>query len=345
MQGTVFVGAASAGSTGLFRQAAGQQDWERLKAGLPDRVRVYSIVSEQGKADKLLIGTQYGVFRSQDGGESWSDLGVPNEDRPILSLLIHPRDPNIIFAGSDHTAIFKTEDGGTNWRRLPTVQPAAALTDCFPVRVLKMAIDPSNPDEIYGALEVGGAIRSLDGGDSWDDITPGLVSLTDKPHLKNCILSEDETEGMLDLHALTVSATQPGKVWVANRMGLFVSEDKGESWQEFGIGRYSDLTYGRDLMTSPHDPRVFVAALSESSRGTAGSVYRSADAGESWTRLDHDISIDSTVMTVSVSAKDPNRIYCAARLGQVFGTEDGGESWKAMPLPQGVEDVRAVLCS
>lgn len=345
MEGAVFVGAASAGSTGLFRSVAGEQGWERLKTGLPDRVRVYSIVSEGGDANRLLIGTQFGVFRSKDGGESWTDLAVPNDDRPILSLLIHPQDPKTVFAGSDHTAIFKTSDGGASWRRLATVQPAAALTDCFPVRVLKMAIDPSNPDEMYGALEVGGAIRSLDGGESWDDITPGLVSLTEKPHLKNCILSEDETEGMLDLHALTVSATQPGKVWVANRMGLFVSEDKGESWQEFGINRYSDLTYGRDLMTSPHDPRVFVAALSDSSRGHAGSVYRSSDAGESWTQLDHDISIDSTVMTVSVSAADPNRIYCAARLGQVFGTDDGGKNWRAMPLPDGVEDVRAVLCT
>ncbi len=345
MDSTVFVGAASAGTTGLFRRKPGQPEWERIKNGLPERVRVYSIMAKQGDPQTLLVGTQFGIFRSQDGGESWRDLGVPSEDRPILSLLAHPSDPATIYAGSDHTAIFKTEDGGESWRRLATVQPAGALTSCFPVRVLKIAIDPSNPDEIYGALEVGGAIRSLDGGKTWDDITQGLLDLTKEPHLKNCILSENETEGMLDLHALTVSATQPGTVWIANRMGLFVSEDKGDTWREFKIGRFSDLTYARDLMTSPHDPKVFVAALSESSRGHAGSVYSSNDAGASWSRLDHDISIDSTVMTVSVSAHDPNRVYCAARLGQVFGTEDGGATWDAMPLPDGVEDVRAVVCS
>ncbi len=344
MGSTVFAGAATAGSSGLFRRDAGQSEWSRVSTGLPNRVRIYSILVAPGDPESLLIGTQYGVFRSEDGGENWSDLGVPSEDRPILSLLVHPKDPGTIYAGSDHTAIFKSEDNGESWRRLATVQPVGALTSCFPVRVLKMANDPANPDEIYGALEVGGIIRSLDGGEHWDDITQGLIDLTEQPHLKNCILSDNETEGMLDLHALTVSATQPGTVWIANRMGLFVSDDRGDNWREFGIGRFSDLTYARDLMTSPHDPKVLVAALSESSRGNAGSVYRSEDAGESWKRLDHDISIDSTVMTVSLSKHDPKRIFCAARLGQVFGTEDGGATWNALPLPEGVEDVRAIAC-
>jgi photosystem II stability/assembly factor-like uncharacterized protein len=50
------------------------------------------------------------------------------------------------------------------------------------------------------------------------------------------------------------------------------------------------------------------------------------------------------MMTVAVSSKNPDRICCAARLGQVFGTEDGGKSWESVPLPTGVTDVRAVAC-
>ncbi len=50
-------------------------------------------------------------------------------------------------------------------------------------------------------------------------------------------------------------------------------------------------------------------------------------------------------MTLSVSGQDPDRICFAARLGQVFGTEDGGKTWEAMPLPEGVTDVRAVACA
>jgi len=342
MESTIFAGAVTVEEGGLFRRKPGQDSWESLQAGLPDRVKVYAIVEGQG--DTLFVGAHQGAFRSGDGGESWADMQVPADGRPIYSLLVHPGAPDTIYAGSDPAAIFKSQDGGATWRRLATVQPEGAITGCFPVRVLKMAIDPSESDHIYAALEVGGVIRSLDGGESWEDISGGLLELSHEPHLRNCILSDDLTEGMMDLHALTVSAEQPGTLWIANRMGLFVSEDRGDSWREFGIGRFSDLQYGRDLMVSPHDPKVFVAALSDSSRGVAGSVYRSDDTGANWQRIDHDISIDSTLMTVTVSRRDPSRIFCGARAGQIFGTEDGGKNWVSLPLPEGVEDVRAVAC-
>jgi len=340
MESTILAGAVTSDGSGLFRRKPGQTEWEPLAKGLPKQVKVYCIVEGQGAT--LFVGTHQGVFRSDDGGETWTDMKVPAEDRPIYSLLVHPGAPDTLYAGSDPAAIFRSTDGGASWQRLATVQPEGAITGCFPVRVLKMAIDPNDTDHIYAALEVGGVIRSLDGGESWDDISAGLIELSHEPHLRNCILSDDLTEGMMDLHALTVSAEQPGTVWVANRMGLFVSENRGDHWREFGIGRFSDLQYGRDLTVSPHDPRVFVAALSDSSRGVAGSVYRSDDTGNSWKRIDHDISIDSTLMTVTVSKADPNRIFCGARLGQIFGTEDGGKNWVSLPLPEGVQDVRAV---
>jgi photosystem II stability/assembly factor-like uncharacterized protein len=50
------------------------------------------------------------------------------------------------------------------------------------------------------------------------------------------------------------------------------------------------------------------------------------------------------LMTIAASASSAQRVYCAARRGQVFGTEDGGESWTQSTLPPGVEGVYAVLC-
>ena len=340
MDSTILAGAVTVDDCGLFRRGPGQNSWEPLQVGLPERVKVYAIVEGQG--DVLFVGAHQGGYRSDDGGNSWVDTKVPSNGRPIYSLLVHPDAPDTIYAGSDPAAIFKSEDGGRSWQRFVTVQPDGAITGCFPVRVLKMAIDPSDTSNIYAALEVGGVIRSLDGGENWQDISAGLLELSHEPHLRNCILSDDLTEGMMDLHALTVSAAQPGTVWIANRMGLFVSEDRGDHWSEFGIGRFSNLQYGRDLMVSPHDPNVFVAALSDSSRGVSGSVYRSDDTGTNWQRIDHDISIDSTLMTVTVSKRDPAHIFCGARAGQIFGTEDGGKNWMSLPLPDGVEDVRAV---
>jgi len=351
MESTVFVGAFAPSrqpdsqyAAGIYRRSPQQEGWEELSVGLPDGLKVLAIVAQTGDPRTLYIGTQLGLFKSIDGGDSWTDLSVPIKNSAVYSILLHPNDPKTIYAGADHTAIYKTEDGGGTWRLLPTVQPEAALTGCFPVRVLRMALDPNAPNEVYAALEVGGFIRSLDGGDSWEDQSQDLLDLSEKPHLKSAILSDSETEGMLDLHALIVSPTEPGTVWIANRMGLFVSKNRGKNWREFGIGRFSDYSYGRDLIVSPHDPAVFLAALSTSSRGDAGSLCLSRDKGETWQRLDHDISIDSTVMKVAVSERDPCRIYCAARLSQVFGTEDGGVTWHALPLPPDVSDVRAIHC-
>jgi photosystem II stability/assembly factor-like uncharacterized protein len=347
MKSTLFVGAAAPGegeaTCGVYRLAPNSSEWSRLTNGLPDGMQVNVIERRPDNPSELYAGSQLGLFKTTDGGDSWSDMGVPVDDRSIYSISLHPTDANTIYVGMDHTVIFKTTDGGASWSRLATVQPASAIPGCFPVRVLRMVIDPSNPEEVYAALEVGGFIRSLDGGASWEDMSQSFVDLSKQPHLSNHILSDNDAEGMLDLHALTISAAQPGVVWIANRLGLFVSDDKGVSWREYGIEHYSELTYGRDILPSPHDPNVFYAALSDSARGQAGSLYRSSNLGKSWDRIDHDITIESTLMKVAVNDGDPEKVYCAARLGQVFGTEDGGATWNAAHLPDGVGDLRAIV--
>lgn len=349
MKGTLYVGAAQPAkgpnTRGIYRRKASGDGWERLTNGLPDDLQVNCIVARPGDPKSLYLGAQCGLFHSADGGDSWTDCGLEVGEKDIYSILLHPTDANTIYVGLDYAAVAKTTDGGKSWRFLPTVQPEGALDGCFPVRVLRMALNPANPDELYAAMEVGGIIRSLDGGESWSDVSAPLIEMSKQPHLRSKILSDSETEGMMDLHALVVSPGTPSTVWIANRMGLFTSDDQGAHWKEFGIKRFSDLSYGRDITISPHDPKVFYAALSQSSRGTAGSLCRSEDAGETWKRVDHGHSVDSTAMTLSVSGQDPDRICFAARLGQVFGSADGGGTWEAMPLPDGVVDVRAIVCA
>ena len=121
-------------------------------------------------------------------------------------------------------------------------------------------------------------------------------------------------------------------------MGLFRSADKGEHWEDVEIGRFSPLTYGRDIRTSPHDPKVLYAALSPAARSTDGSIYKSEDVGKTWKRFDHGIKADATMMGVIVHPKDPNQVYGISRVGQVFGTQDGGKSWSEVRLPEGVRD-------
>ncbi len=148
----------------------------------------------------------------------------------------------------------------------------------FPCRVTRLAIDPSNPDEIYAGLEVDGVLRSRDRGETWEDIGDDLVKLAERPHLKSRIASDTENEGMLDTHALTVSSALPGTVFLAVRMGLFRSADRGQTWQDMEIGRFSPLTYARDVVVSPHNPKPWSPRsarrrAARTARSTAATIW------------------------------------------------------------------------
>jgi photosystem II stability/assembly factor-like uncharacterized protein len=128
-------------------------------------------------------------------------------------------------------------------------------------------------------------------------------------------------------------------------MGLFRSTDRGASWHDMKVGRFSPLTYSRDVRVSPQDSRVLYACLSPAARSEDGSLYRSSDLGETWTRFDHDIKAAATMMAVALHPRDPDQVHCVSRSGQVFSTLDGGGRWLETRLPEGVRDVYAVACS
>lgn len=343
----VFVGAARVGSHsrgGLFRQAVGNGHWEQLTKGLPDAVDVQAITVHPTEPDLIYLGTRSGLYRSTDGGERWERLGIP-EGLEVWSVLVHPTDPRRLYAGTSPVGVFRSDDAGQTWRRLARAVQPERIRMSFACRVMRLAIDPAKPEEVYGALEVGGVMRSPDGGETWDDCSTGLAELAEQPHLKSRIQSDSDTEGMLDSHALCVSAARPGTVFLAVRMGLFQSVDRGATWRDMEIGRFSPLTYARDVRVSPQDPRTLYACLSPAARSEDGSLYRSQDLGETWTRFDRGIKADSTMMAVALHPRDPEQVYCVSRSGQVFGTRDGGRAWHEQRLPDGVTDVYTIACS
>ncbi len=345
----VYVGAAPAFGTdaripmgGLYRLDVAAGQWESLSHGLPDKPEVRCLVTHPDAPHVIYAGTQAGPYRSDDGGDTWTALTLPGKERLVWSLLLHPRDPQVIYAGTQGTTIYRSRDGGRTWHELSPPEPRGMVKMSFPCRVIRLAVDPARPDDLYAALEVGGVMRSPDGGESWESCNDSLLEYAEQPRLKSRIVSDTETEGMMDSHALAVSPARPGTVFLANRMGLFRSEDGGRRWTEMEIGRFSPLTYARDVRVSPHAPDTMYAALSVAAVSDAGSLYRSQDLGETWQRFDHDVSIESTLMIVAPSASSPDRIWCAARRGQVFGTEDGGRTWQQHRLPGGVEGVYAL---
>ncbi|HTT36109.1 MAG TPA: hypothetical protein VMH32_00420 [Burkholderiales bacterium] len=343
----IYVGAARwTGGTrgGAFRWTQDQGGWERLGDGLPESLQVQAITVHPRQPEIVYLGAADGLYRSGDSGAHWERLDVPRGVQ-IWSVLVHPASPRVLYAGTSPVGVLRSDDGGDSWRTLPDPRQPERLKMSFACRVMRLAVDPAHRDHVYAALEVGGVMRSLDGGETWTDCAAELVALAQqRPELRSRIQSDSETEGMLDAHAVCVSAARPETVYLAVRMGLFQSADCGSSWRNLEVGRFSPLTYARDIRVSPHDPRVLYACLSPAARSEDGSLYRSEDLGASWTRFDRGIRARATMMAVALDPRDPAAVHCVSRCGQVFATRDAGQTWEESRLPAGVEDVYAIAC-
>lgn len=329
---------------GLFRMALDDAGWQRLSNGLPEEADVHALTVHPQDPATLYAGTTRGLFRSANRGDSWERLDLPAE-ADIWSITVDPANPHRLFAGLSPVAVVRSEDGGGHWQRLPDPDlPQDRVVMSFACRVMRIAIDPSEPLSVYATLEANGTMRSRDGGESWEDCSAGLIRFCEEPRYRSRIGSESELEGMLDGHALSLSAAAPRTLFLANRMGLFKSENRGEDWVDLEIGRFSPLTYGRDIRVSPQDPSVLYAALSPASRSEDGALYRSGDLGKSWKRIDHGLKAEATMMAVALDPQDANAVFGLSRVGQVFASRDGGESWKESRLPGGCRDCYALAC-
>ena len=230
----IFAGAAAMttrGGTrfrgGLFRKmlndSYADSPWQSMSAGLPENVDARVIAFHPRDRDVVYAGTQDGVYRSTNGGEQWERLGFPDRGAVVWSIAFHPTRPSVMYAGTAPVNLYRSEDGGDTWTRLKgAVSPEHCAMD-FPTRVTGIAVDSSTSDDVYAALEVSGVIRSRDGGDSWTDMSAPLIKLAEQPHLKSRLTSSTDASGMLDSHAITVSAAAPGNPFLAVRMGVFRS--------------------------------------------------------------------------------------------------------------------------
>ena len=315
--------------------AAGDDRWELLTRGLPEAPAIRAIAAHPEHANTVYVGTQHGPYRSTDRGEHWEKLDVPDHGSPVWSLSFDPHDATVLYAGYENCEIFRSEDGGEHWQRLPvtvrfpeiTVAPGANPAK----RILKVAVNPANSDELYGAIEVGGVIRSLDGGEHWENLSHGQYV-------------NDDT---VDMHGVLVGRWRPGTVFAIGRAGLFTSTDQGGHWSTASLEPLNPKgqTYCRDIRETPGDPKTIWVAGGAGFQSDVGVLFRSKDGGSTWTRMNMGVKPKTTMFAVAFDERQPNRMYCGTSGGEVFASEDGGESWTERPLPMGATQVYAMGCA
>jgi photosystem II stability/assembly factor-like uncharacterized protein len=329
--------------SGLYRRTVDGEQW--TLCDLPPHTHVHAVTVHPDDPAVIYAAASSGLYRSRDRGEAWRRLIEPDGREQFWSVLIHPSNPETILAGTAPLGLHRSDDGGETWRRMPRPAIAERMVRAFPSRIMRMAIAPAKPGTIWAGMEVNGAMRSDDGGESWIDLSDDLVKLAKQPHLESAILTRDTAEGMLDVHAICVSPAAPDAPLLALRMGLFRGEDRGAAWTDLNIGQHAaHLRYGRDVVVAPWDPTTLFACVADASRGVAGRLYQSRDTGSCWAQIDRGIEVRSTMMAVAVDRNDRGGIHCVTRKGQTFSTMDGGQSWRDIPLPEGAGAAVATAC-
>ena len=327
------------GKFGVFRRPAKGGAWEHVLS----EAETHMVVVHPTDASVVLAGTVDGVWRSTDHGATFKRTTFPDKTQ-IWSFLVDRRDPKVIIAGASPVAFYKSTDMGASWSRMADSGIKERAKAPFAARVMRMVQHPANANQIYAALEINGVVRSDDFGATWVDCSEPLIELSKLPHLKSKIATDSYAEGMLDIHAITMSPADPDAVVFACRMGLFRSTDQGKSWQDMDVKRFSPITYGRDVKVAAQDPKTVYAALSVAAASHDGGLYRSQDAGKTWARFDK-VQVHGTIMSVGLNDKNPDEVYIGARYqGEVFATRDGGKTWQATPLPGPVKDIYCVTC-
>ena len=317
----VYVGTEAGG---LYRKEAGDDGWQMLTDGLPqssvDRPspQARAIAIHPQNPEMVYVGTQRGVYRSPDRGDHWDRMDLP-EGRVVWSLKFHPDNPQVMYLGTEGCELFRSDDGGSSWQYIATIpSPDSAPQRAFCARIIGLAIEPSHPDNMYAALEVAGVARSADAGKTWEVV--------------NRYFAGDDN--LLDIHGVAVGSPRSDAVFASNRVGVWRSRDRGDNWENLALERFSTIVYSRGIQSAPDDSDTFYACIGRTLIDGEGGVLRTTDLGETWHRFDRGVNPGNTTMGVAVNAQHPDQVYFCTRLGQVFGTHDGGDTWKGHPLPE-----------
>lgn len=191
----------------------------------------HAVLVDPNRPQSIWCGmSAVGVWRSDDGGKSWfgKNTGVrclaEDKDYPQIGYCVHglaqdPADPKTLYR-QDHTGMYRTRDGGDHWER---IERGLASWFGFPIAIdphtRTLFAFPMESDEYR--LPVDGKFRvyrSRDGGDTWEAAHRGLP---DTPVYAGVLRG-----------AMAVDGLDPAGVYVGSTSGdVFVSADRGESWQ------------------------------------------------------------------------------------------------------------------
>jgi hypothetical protein len=257
---------------------------------------------------RVLVGTRSdGAQLSEDDGATFVPVDLPERD--VFSVAIGPAD-GALYAGTEPSRLFVSRGGGA-WTELDGLQDIPSRSRwSFPPRpwthhVRWIAPDPHRAERLLVGIELGGVMRTDDGGATFSDHRPGAKR---------------------DAHQLAWHPRADGRAYQAAGDGAAFTRDGGETWSTADAGR--DRRYCWALAVEPDDPDAwYVSAASGPATAHAhgdrarGRLYR-WDQGE-WRRL----ALPDEVMPYALAVTNGDLLVGISD-GRILRSGDRGERFE-----------------
>ncbi len=318
---------------GVFSFHKKNGTWEKHDTWLPGK-HISALIFEP-VTQTLFAGTYAGeIFASSDLGQSWQARSEGLEgvaDREIYSLACQqvegrPR----VYAGTQPAHLFFSDDLGKSWteltglRQVPGVEKWTFPGPPHQAHVKSITFHPADPNTIHVAVEVGGFLKSSDGGQTWSVIS-GVNP---------------------DAHRVLIPASDPAKVYgtapTTNcgpevTAGFCMSADGGESWQSL-TPRDFRIGYVDPFFVHPNDPNLLFVAGAKTGPGTWRKLHtadsriaRSRDGGKTWDILNEGLPVHIRANIEGMAMDVWNggyALFAGTTDGDVFSSVDEGEHWQ-----------------
>lgn len=326
---------------GVVRLVRAGGRWRAESAVTPDGGaggrQVYALAADPRRTGLVLAATADGVWASRDAGASWAACRPVGH--PVMSVAVSAADGRW-YAGTEPSLVFASADGGETWQELDGLRRVPSRPRwSFPPRpwthhVATLAPHPADPAVLLAGIELGGVMRTADGGRTFADHAPGAH---------------------LDSHVLLVHPADPDRAYQGAGEGTAESRDGGRTWTATDAGLVR--RYVTALAVDAREPDLVYAATSPS----AGRAWYSDNAearlfvrrdGKPWELLSGRADglpehFTAPVTGLCADPDEPGTVYAACQDGAVWRGEAAGGRWRALAVEAGgamaeVGDVTAV---
>lgn len=227
---------------------------------------------------------------------SWTSVGPSNVGGLTRALVIHPQNPDVMYAGASGGGVWKTTDAGKTW------SPATDFLSSDSIQSL--AMDPHDPNTIYAGTgdNIGGSVgirgrgifKTTDGGQSWS-----LLSGTDRD------------ANFYYNYSLVVSPNDSQRIYAGTSTGVWTSADGGNNWTR-SLARVAPNTGCEELVIRTDQSTDYLFAACGRFSVPTTSVFRNVDAsgGGSWEAVLAMTGMGRTSLAIAPS--QPSTIYALA---------------------------------